>query len=156
MKACKDLCPVLKVQRCCFLCDKQKTCKEVCAEESNDLCELLVDIPDGSCEQQAEPLLQRLETVLNQKAELEKKEKELKEALKSLMEQYKETGLKNNSHMKVTYIGASSGTTFDTDLFKKTDPATYAKFCVKPTSRSAYIKCELLKKGDEKNEKAEA
>ena len=156
MKACKDLCPVLKIQRCCFMCDRQKTCNQVCGEDSNNLCELLIDIPDGNCEQKAEVLLQKLEAVMNQKAELEIKEKELKEALKSLMEEYKETSLKNNSHMKVTYIKASIGVEFDKDLFKKTDPATYAKFCVKETSKKAYIKCELLKKGGKKDEKAEA
>lgn len=150
MKACKDLCPVLKIQRCCFLCDKRETCNEACAEDSNDLCELLVDIPDGNCEQQAEPLLQKLETVMLQKKDLEETEKALKEALKALMEEHKETGLKNNSHMKVSYVAGSSTTVFDTDLFKKTDPATYSKFCVKPKETRAYIKCELLKKGGEK------
>lgn len=155
MKACKDLCPVLKIQRCCFMCEKHDTCNEVCAEDSNDLCELLVDVPDGDCERQAEVLLQKLEAVLNQKNELKEQEDSLKEALQSLMEQYHETSLKKNTHMKVTYIKASETTEFDKDLFKKTDPATYAKFCVKPKKTKAYIKCELLKKGGEKNEKAE-
>ena len=79
MKACKDLCPVHQIQRCCFLCDEQKTSKEVCSEDSNDLCELLVDIPDGDCEQLAEKILEKLETVMVQKKGLEDKEKELKE-----------------------------------------------------------------------------
>ncbi len=150
MKACKDLCPVHQIQRCCFLCDEQKTCKEVCSEDSNDLCELLVDIPDGDCEQLAEKILEKLETVMVQKKGLEDKEKELKESLKKLMEDHKTTSLNNNKHMKVTYIKASSSMGFDTDLFKKTDPATYAKFCVKPKETKAYIKCELLKKWSEK------
>ena len=81
---------------------------------------------------------------------MEETEKALKEALKALMEEHKETGLKNNSHMKVSYVAGSSTTVFDTDLFKKTDPATYSKFCVKPKETKAYIKCELLKKGGEK------
>lgn len=150
MKACKDMCPVLKIQRCCFLCEKQETCPEACAEENNDLCDLLVDIPDGGCEQQAEWILRKLESVLNHKAELEAQEKELKEALKGLMEQYGEKSLSKNSHMKVTYIGASEGVDFDRDLFKKTEPALYAKYCVKEKKTKAYIKCELLKKGGEK------
>ena len=151
MKVCKDVCPVLKVQRCCFLCDKRNECDEVCNQDTHEGCELLVDLPEEmTCEQEAEPILEKLEQVMNQKKELEDKEKELKEALKKLMESRHETGLKNNSHMKVTYISASSTTVFDTDLFKKTDPATYAKFCVKPKETKAYIKCELLKKGGEK------
>ena len=47
MKACKDLCPVLKIQRCCFLCDKRETCNEACAEDSNDLCERWLIFPMG-------------------------------------------------------------------------------------------------------------
>ena len=147
MKACKDLCPVHQIQRCCFLCDEWGACKEVCNEESNNLCELLIDIPDGNCEQLAEPLLAKLEQVLKQKKELEEKEKDLKASLQKLMEEYSETGLKNNSHIKVTYIKASTRVGFDTDLFKKSDPATYAKYCVKETTNKAYIKCELMKGG---------
>ena len=151
MKACKDVCPVLKVQRCCFLCDKRNECDQVCNQDTHEGCELLVDLPEEmTCEQEAEPILEKLEQVLNQKKELEDKEKELKEALKTLMESRKETGLKNNTHMKVTYIGASESVEFDKDLFRKSDPATYAKFCVKPKSTKAYIKCELLKEGKKK------
>lgn len=151
MQACKDICPVLKVQRCCFLCDKRNECDQVCNQDTHEGCELLVDLPEEmTCEQEAEPILEKLEQVLNQKKELEEKEKELKEALKTLMESRKETGLKNNTHMKVTYIGASESVEFDKDLFRKSDPATYAKFCVKPKSTKAYIKCELLKEGKKK------
>lgn len=157
MKACKDLCPVYHVQRCCFFCD-EKECHECCAEEKAEDCKLLVDIPDEiTCEQEAEPILEKLERVLIQKNELKEQEDDLKAALKALMEKRNETGLKTNKHMKVTYISASSGVEFDKDLFKKTDPATYAKFCVKPKETKAYIKCELLKKGVKRNEeKAEA
>lgn len=151
MQACKDICPVLKVQHCCFLCDKRNECDQVCNQDTHEGCELLVDLPEEmTCEQEAEPILEKLEQVLNQKKELEEKEKELKEALKTLMESRKETGLKNNTHMKVTYIGASESVEFDKDLFRKSDPATYAKFCVKPKSTKAYIKCELLKEGKKK------
>jgi predicted nuclease with TOPRIM domain len=151
MKACKDLCPVLKVQRCCFLCDRHNECDQVCNQDTNEGCELLIDLPEElTCEQEAEPILEKLEQVMVEKKELEEKEKELKEALKTLMESRNETGLKTNSHMKVTYISASSTTVFDTDLFKKTDPATYSKFCTKPKETKSYIKCELLKEGKKK------
>lgn len=152
MQGCKDICPVLKIQKCCFLCDRISTCDQRCSEESNSLCELLIDIPDGNCEQLAEPILQKLELILKQKAELEAKEKELKEALKALMEEHKESGLKSNKHMKVTYIAASSSVVFDTDLFRKTEPTVYAKYCVKPKETKAYIKCELLRKVENKDE----
>ena len=151
MKACKDLCPVHHLQRCCFLCNERKTCKDVCGEDTNDLCELLVDIPDDlTCEQEAEPILEKLEQVLIKKNELKEQEDSLKASLKALMEKRNETGLKTNKHMKVTYISASESVEFDKDLFKKTDPATYAKFCVKPKTTKAYIKCELLKEGEKK------
>lgn len=147
MKACRDLCPVYQVQRCCFLCPEHDDCKEICPEPDNNLCELLVDVPDNmTCEQMAEPLLTKLEQVIQQKNALEEREKKLKEALKVLMEEHKESGLKSNKHMKVTYISASSTVVFDTDLFKKTEPAVYAKYCTKPKETKAYIKCELLKK----------
>ena len=48
MQGCKDICPVLKIQKCCFLCDRISTCDQRCSEESNSLCELLIDIPDGN------------------------------------------------------------------------------------------------------------
>ena len=151
MKACKDLCPVLKVQRCCFLCDRHNECDQVCNQDTHEGCELLIDLPEElTCEQEAEPILEKLEQVMVEKKELEEKEKELKEALKTLMESRNETGLKTNSHMKVTYISASSTTVFDTDLFKKTDPATYSKFCTKSKETKSYIKCELLKEGKKK------
>ncbi len=147
MKVCRDLCPVHKIQRCCFLCDEQETCSEVCPEGSNSLCELLIDAPDGSCETLAEPILKKLEVVLKQKAELENQEKELKESLKTLMEQHNETSLKNNQHFKVTYIKGSSTMVFNTDLFKKSCPDVYSKYCNKPKETKAYIKCEAVKKG---------
>ena len=147
MQGCKDLCPKYKIQRCCFMCDEQKTCDEACMEESNSLCEMLIDIPDGNCEQLAEPILKKLEVIMKQKAELENQEKELKESLKALMEQHNETSLKNNQHFKVTYIKASSTMTFNTDLFKKTMPDVYSKYCNKPKETKAYIKCEAVKKG---------
>lgn len=148
MQVCKQLCPVLKIQRCCFLCPEKKTCKDeyVCPEESNSLCEELIEVPDKDIEILAKPILQKLSTIEKQLDELETTEKELKESLKKLMEDNGVTSLHNNPYFKVTYIAGSSSMTFNTDLFKKTDPGTYAKFCTKPKVTKAYIKCEAPKK----------
>lgn len=150
MKACRDLCPILKVQRCCFMCPDRQDCDEVCCEDSNDLCELLVDIPDDSAEVLAEPIMRELKDILQRKAQLEILEKSLKEKLKAHMESTQSTSFKSNSLMKVSYIAANETMTFNSDLFKKSEPALYAHYCNKPKKTSAYIKCELLdKKGKE-------
>ncbi len=145
MKVCKQLCPVHKVQRCCFLCNEREGCKEVCPEDGNSLCELLIDVPDGDAEALAEPIMQRLTAVLKQKAALEEEEKKLKEALKAHMEQYNSQSFKGNKYMKVTYIAGTETTVFNTDLFKKSCPDIYAQYTNKPKKTSAYIKCELVK-----------
>lgn len=141
MQTCKDVCPVYHIHRCCFHCDKRNECGDVCAEESNDLCELLVEMED-SPEKVAEPILKELVQIQKQKANLEEKEKDLKERLKGIMEDAGITGFKNNPYMKVTYIKASSSLTFDTTLFKKSCPEVYSKYCTKPKETKAYIKCE--------------
>ena len=101
MQTCKDVCPVYHIHRCCFHCDKRNECGDVCAEESNDLCELLVEMED-SPEKVAEPILKELVQIQKQKANLEEKEKDLKERLKGMMEDAGITGFKKNPYMKVT------------------------------------------------------
>ncbi len=147
MKVCKDLCPVHHVKRCCFHCDELDTCEEVCPEGSDSLCEMLEEIPDDDPEALALPLFRRLNAILMQKATLEAEEKKLKESLKAHMEQYEAKSFKNNKFMKVTYIPASETMVFNTDLFKKSCPDIYTQYSNKPKKTSAYIKCELLKKG---------
>ena len=149
MQTCKDVCPVYHIHRCCFHCDKRNECGDVCAEESNDLCELLVEMED-SPEKVAEPILKELVQIQKQKANLEEKEKDLKEKLKVMMEQTNTKSMNKNPWFKVTYIAASSSLSFDGDLFKKTYPELYAKFKTKPKETKAYIKCEALKKDGEK------
>lgn len=144
MKACKELCPVHHISRCCFLCDEQKTCQESCQEESNNLCELLVDMPDDA-EELAKPILERLASVTSQIEALEEKEKGLKESLKALMEQFGVKALDKNPYFKVTYIAATTSTSFDSNLFKKSYPELYGKF-TKTSDKKAYIKCEAPKK----------
>ncbi len=145
MKVCEQLCPIHKVQRCCFLCDEREECKEVCPEDGNSLCELLIDVPDGNAEALAEPIMQRLTAILKQKAALEEEEKKLKESLKAHMEQYDSKSFKDNKYMKVTYIAGTETMVFNTDLFKKSCPDVYAKYTNKPKIISPYIKCELVK-----------
>lgn len=150
MKACKDLCPVYKVKRCCFLCPELNSCSETCPEESNELCKALIEIPDSECESMAEGILKELNSVLKQKTILEGKEKDLKEKLKVMMEQTNTKSMNKNPYFKVTYIAASSSLSFDSDLFKKSYPDLYTKFKTKPKETKAYIKCEALKKDGEK------
>ena len=154
MKACRDLCPVYNIQRCCFLCD-EKECAECCSQEGYENCECLVEIPDEDCEKLAEDILKELSEVTVQKDELEAREKDLKERLKALMEQTNTKKMDKNPFFKVTYIAASSTVTFDSALFKKSCPDLYKKYSVKPKETKAYIKCEAVKKGGEKSEEAE-
>lgn len=141
-KVCSMLCPVLHVQRCCFMCDKSSECKEICPETSNSLCEHLVDAPENT-EQEAEPILKELHLIMKQKAELEAKEKELKDIIKRMMEESGDKAFKNNQYMNVTYVAATTSVTFDKDLFKKQYPDLYGKFNSKESQKSAYIKCEM-------------
>lgn len=144
MQVCKELCPVYKIQRCCFLCPEKEKCEQVCPEESNSLCEDLVDVPDD-VEALAKPILQKLSVVKKQIDELETIEKALTESLKKMMEDGGVTSLNKNPFFKVTYIAAKSSMTFDTDLFKKSCPDVYSKYCTKPKETKAYIKCEKPK-----------
>ena len=154
MKACRDLCPVYNIQRCCFLCD-EKECAECCSQEGYENCECLVEIPDEDCEKLAADILKELSEVTVQKDELEAREKDLKERLKALMEQTNTKKMDKNPFFKVTYIAASSTVTFDSALFKKSCPDLYKKYSTKPKETKAYIKCEAIKKGGEKSEEAE-
>lgn len=154
MKACKDLCPVYNIQRCCFLCD-EKECYECCSQESNENCDCLVEIPDDDCEKLAENILKELSEVTVEKEKLETREKDLKERLKALMEQTNTKKLDNNPFFKVTYIAATSTVTFDSTLFKKSCPDLYKKYSTKPKETKSYIKCEAVKKGGEQSEEAE-
>lgn len=145
MQVCKELCPVYHIQRCCFLCP-EKECPECCSEDSNSLCEDLIEVSDNELDRLAEPILKRLKAIKEQKDKLEAEEKDLKNSLKTWMEQVNTKALNDNPYFKVTYIAASSSMTFNTDLFKKAMPDVYSKYCNKPKEVKAYIKCEEPKK----------
>ena len=83
-----------------------------------------------------------LATILLQKKELELREKELKEIIKSEMECCNEAKYEDDC-LKIAYIPESEAMTFDTKGFQKENPEAYKLF-LKPTKKAAYLRVSVV------------
>lgn len=144
MKQCKSGCPITHEHICCFYCPDREECKERCQEEDNSYCEDLVEVNETGLTVDQEKQIATMKliaTVVNQKKQLEEREKTLKEKLKESMEKY---GIKSfdNDMLKVTYIAATTQNKFDSAKFKKEHPDICKQY-EKSVSVSSYIKVEV-------------
>lgn len=148
MNECTETCLVDNSYRCCFFCEKQSTCEFACAADTACNCEYTKGKNDdqGNAETEALPLMEELKKILLEKSTLESKEKKLREKLKAKMESASAKAFKSNPYMKVTYVEATTQTTFDKKGLEKKYPNIYQEF-VGTSSKSAYIKIDVVKGG---------
>lgn len=129
---------------CCFECEEKDTCKDVCtsvsALESADGCpDLLAEENQMQVFQsKMMTVFQTISCLTNQKKEIEKLEKQMREELESAMGKY---GVKSfeNDILKVTYIEPSTKVSVDSAKLKENHPEIYSE-CSKVSDVKASIR----------------
>lgn len=115
---------------CCAECDTKDTCPDVC-NEINDYenCEDAFDEEVSLQEfQKAVPVaIEAISSILQEKAQIEAKEKEMREQLLEAMKKYGVKSFKNDL-INITYKAPSSRTSIDSTKLKKEHPDIAAQY----------------------------
>lgn len=124
MKACKDgICEVYNVNKCCALCEEKLSCKKACEFANDDNCEHLVEVETGMTvfKNNEIALINTITQLEQQKAEIVKKEEEMRASLLQAMEKYNVKSFDNGS-IRFTYIEATTRKSIDSTRLKKEHP----------------------------------
>ena len=146
---CKNECPndEIRFDGCCSVCTDRDSCEDIC-DKNPQTCEDAIF--EGSelevFQNKAQAVIQKIGSLVKQKAKIEAAEKEMREQLQQAMETH---SIKNfdNDIIKITYVEASSRSSVDSTKLKSKYPDIAAE-CVKTSAVKAFVKIEL--KGDEK------
>jgi len=130
MKLCKQAAQTDCGQNiCCFECDKKETCELACQFVSNEGCENLYeeDTAMQAFNTSAMTIMKNIAELDKQKKALEEKDKEVRDALKQVMDQY---GIKSfeNDILKVTFVAETTRTSIDSAKLKKDHPDIAEKY----------------------------
>lgn len=146
---CKNECPndEIRFDGCCMVCPDRDSCNDACDKDPQK-CEDAI-FEGGELEvfnSKAAAVIQKIGSLVKQKAEIETAEKEMREQLQAAMEAH---GIKqfDNEVIKVTYVEASSRNSVDSAKLKAKYPEIAAE-CNKSSAVKAFVKIEL--KGDKK------
>jgi len=142
-----DTCPETGENKCCCECGARADCATAC-ESDPSMCGFSEreETAMTAFVQQNMAVFREIKSLVTAKNEIERKEKELKDQLKQAMEAH---GIKaiDNDILKITYIAATTTTGIDSAKLKRKYP-TVAAECAKETPKSAYIKIEVKKDGE--------
>lgn len=153
MNLCRENCPVDNSKTCCFFCPQVKTCPQRCKSkiEEHEVCENAEEVRIDSDTQMTRLVNQYMDTfkavaeMERVKADIEAKEKAMKETLKAAMEKYGVKAL-DAGFMKIDYINPTVTHGIDSAKLKKKYPAIAAE-CSKESPKAGYIKI-TLKEGE--------
>ena len=144
----KDTCPETGANTCCAECAEYSDCQMACTIDPNGCPHRNVQEETAltAFVQQHMAVFKEIKSLVTAKNEIERKEKELKDQLKQAMEAH---GIKaiDNEILKITYIAATTSTGIDSTKLKRKYPIVAAE-CSKETPKSAYIKIEVKKDGE--------
>ena len=107
---------------CCYACENQETCGNVCGK-ANDYknCEDLEVTDIVSLEEKVPKVIESITNLMIQKKQLEKQEELVRKALQDAMERYNVKSFENEA-IKVTYIAPTQRVSVDTTKLKKEHP----------------------------------
>lgn len=148
MVRCKNDCPEGKYNGCCSECPHGADCESKCANTPQDCADAIFEGTEVELFQnQSAAVIQKIGLLVEQKAEIEEAEKEMRKQLQQVMEKY---GIKkfDNDLIKITYIEPTTRSSIDSVKLKAQMPEIAAKF-TKTSNVKAFVKIEL--KGDEGN-----
>lgn len=122
---------------CCYYCEDFGECTHACCnfddkeELERDGCEDQFDeetaLQEFNKDSNAIAIMQQISAISKQKKELEDKEKEIRVALETAMNQYGVKSFENNI-LKVVYVAPTTKTTIDSKALKKEKPDVYEKY----------------------------
>lgn len=130
MKLCKQAAQTDCGQKiCCFECDQKATCELACQFASNEGCENLYEEETAmqAFNDKAMTIMKNIAALDKQKKALEEQDKEVRDALKKVMDEY---GIKSfeNDILKVTFVAETTRTSIDSTKLKKDHPDIVAKY----------------------------
>lgn len=143
-------CPIDNSRTCCFYCSKQETCPD-CCPNSVETCGSAEEFEENPDTQMVLLINQYMDTfkavaeMERVKADIEAKEKAMKETLKAAMEKYGAKAL-DAGFLKIAYVDPTITHSIDSAKLKKKYPAIAAE-CSKESPKAGYIKI-TLKEGE--------
>lgn len=144
MFTCTVNCPKGKILQCCWFCQEQSTCEDVCTQEPKS-CGISVPYTDENrmdiFQKGSADIVSALATIVLTRKQLEEKENQLKADLQAAMERFNVVKFENEL-IKAVYVAPTIATSIDSAKVKKEYPEIYAK-CTKTSSRKAYVKLEV-------------
>lgn len=150
MNFCFEGCPIDNSRTCCFYCSKQDSCPEACKAEPEH-CGVAEEVEENHDTQMVLLMNQYMDTfkavadMERVKADIEAKEKAMKETLKAAMEKYGVKAL-DVGFMKIAYVEPTVTHGIDSTKLKKKYPAIAAE-CSKESPKAGYIKI-TMKEGE--------
>ena len=146
---CQNECPEKKYEGCCHGgCPHAEGCGEKCEQEPKTCGESTFEGESLELFQnKAGAVIEKISSLVKQKAEIEAAEKDMREQLQKAMETH---GIKqfDNEIIKVTFVEATSRSSVDSTKLKNKYPDIAAE-CTKTSAVKAFVKIEL-KGGKEK------
>ncbi len=145
---CQNECPEKRFDGCCHGgCPHAEDCPEKCGHEPKTCGESTFEGGELEVFQtKAATVIEKISSLVQQKAAIETAEKEMREQLQAAMEAH---GIKkfDTDIIRITYVEASSRSGVDGAKLKKNYPDIHAE-CTKTSAVKAFVKIEL--KGGEK------
>lgn len=136
---------------CCFYCEDKEGCKDSCTlfdtveEMESEGCEEAFDaetaIQAFQKDEKAIAIMKTIADIAKQKDVLDKKDKEVREALKTKMAEFDVKSFKSDI-LDVTYVAPTTKTTIDSKKLKEEQPKIYAKYS-KTSNVSASVRISV-------------
>lgn len=131
MKLCKQATESECGKKCCCVeCDQKDTCTNVCTNiNDSEKCEDAYDeeVSLQAFEDAVPAAISAITSILQEKAKIEEKEKEMREELLEAMKKYGVKSFKND-FISITYKAPSSRTSIDSAKLKKEHPDIAEKY----------------------------